>query len=1181
MANAKSIRSEVEFPPLLNLQEDRPRIASDFRSVEHNNAPYINGMLTPLWKKEYEFTNRPVYDYKNSRYEVKDGWLTKDGEDLFQIENKHFEKEDVTEEYNKYMAFDLDVDDQLAYMEWNKGLNSAKLVYGNSVLDTGPLYANGVILTARVRCFNNGNGQKECVGVIAYEVDTTQKIAYIETLHSKVEKHDLVWYFTQPKPDASIAFKKETIQILSPSPVINICPLKNDSVGVSLVSNYGDVLFTRVEGFYTFIHWNEDSSNSIHWGQDLLPQSGSATETIKKYQIANFAFDVPSTSMIDYVDIYMRDGVWYFASNPDSVVPDSVSIYFTPIYLPNQKVTYDGKEYQMYRAKRYSNRISFTSFVDNTYGKEIYVTVSFSDGTISEKTKFVDNVASMTHKSYSWYNSKIRVDKIDIDFGGTIYSTNSISNYSIIQETSPETISASYVVAPNVFLDNGNMYSFYTIPSAPEFLESLENEAKAQPMVLPENCLIIESGTLNSFDTSNHTYSVNAIEAHLTNSFCPYPRENSIAVGQNFWNSSIKFASKGIRSPYEIYVAKTAAETISESVKYTEYSNSNCSDMLYYAGTCPRNDQKFYKYASNNSEDVAWFNPGGFRAPLKNGTPWNILYYVDSTGAVAVQGVSYSKYDDAMGTLVTPFASPAKVQYIAGGKNSVIFVDGHERIYKITIKDGAQISSIFDNHYIIVNTTSYWNMWDAQRIRKFHYATDYNNRAKIGYTRSVYRANAAKLYTLLRSRKMASAINPNYSVLPRLPVSSVIPGANALAHWVFPKDYVSNIHVYNSICDEARETQPIDIFCQGEDASDVSVMYTASVKPYVSGNQIYRDSNLELTSYTDSKAILAVADILSKFIDGAGNHSLIVEGSSKYVLTYNNQNKPTFLYSLVTGIDVDDVKWFFVIQGQYYAVIGEKLYAMIYSNGMISQSDAIVDVRDLKFVGNTPAIAFFVNPYTKQVYSFTGDANLQSIFSAGKYNFQFTVPEKELKHFYDESTQSIYMCTDEGLLVFGPDNTYCLEDYKDVHEIVFVDGDIHIIENNGKETILRYYHDRDGYDPLQIELETSFWGLGADESTSIDRWSVTLYDTEHKEQDVYLQVRTLTNVSTQTEEKKLHINANDWDKYTHSVLVNFTPALIKGQGIRLTIKTISNIQKIVTHVMDNKTSQPTNSKFNI
>ena len=1174
MANAKAIRSEVEFPPLLNLQEDRPRIASDFRSVEHNNAPYINGMLTPLWKKEYEFTNRPVYDYENNRYEVDGNWLTKNGEDLFQVEDKHFEKTDVTEEYNKYMAFDLDIDDQLAYMEWNTGLNSAKLIYGNSVLDTGPLYANGVILTARVRCFNNGNGQKECVGVIVYEVGTTQKVAYLEVLHSKVEKHDLVWYSTKPKTDASAAFEKAPVPVLNPSPIINICPLKNDSVGVSLVSNYGDVLFTRKEGFYTFIHWNEDSSNSMHWGQDLLPQSGSTTETIKKYNISNFTFGSSNVSLVDYIDVYKRDDVWYYVSNPDDVVPDSDSIYFAPTYLPGQKVLYNDKEYQMYRAKRNTNKIAFSSFVDNTYGKDVYVTVTFSDGTTSAKTQFVGGMASITHENNSWYGSKLRVDNIDIEFDGTTFSTDDIYNYSIIQEISPEVVSASYIVAPNVFLDNGNMYSFYTIPSAPE-------DKAEQTMTLPDNCLIIESGTLNAFDTTNHTYSVNAIEAHLTNSFCPYPRENSIAVGQNFWNSSIKFASNGIRTPYDIYIAKTAAETISESVKYTEYSNSNCSDMLYYAGTCPRNDQKFYKYATNNSEDVAWFNPGGFRAPLKNGTPWNILYYVDSTGAVAVQGVSYSKDSEAMGTLVTPFASPAKVQYIAGGKNSVIFVDGHERIYRIDIKDGAEISSIFDNHYIIVNTTSYWNMWDAQRIRKFHYATDYNNRAKIGLTRSKYRSENAKFYTLLRSRQMASAINPNYSILPRLPVSSVIPGAIALAHWLSSEVYVENIHVYNSICEEGRETQPIDIFCQGADSSNAAVMYVASVKPYVSGNQIYRDSNLELTSYTDSKAILAVADILSKFIDGAGNHSLIVEGSSKYVLTYNNQNKPTFLYSLVSGIDVDDVKWFFVIQGQYYAVIGEKLYAMIYSNGMISQSDAIVDVRDLKFVGNTPAIAFFVNPYTKQVYSFTGDANLQSIFSAGKYHFQFTVPEKELKHFYDESTQSIYMCTDEGLLVFGPDNTYCLEDYKDVHEITFVDGDIHIIENTGKETILRYYHDRDGYKPLQIELETSFWGLGAGEITSINQWDVVLYDIEHKEQDVTVQVRSLTDVSVQAEEKKVHINANDWDKYTHSVLVRFVPKLQKGKGIRLTVKTISNIQSIVPHVMDNKTSQPSNSKFSI
>lgn len=189
--------------------------------------------------------------------------------------------------------------------------------------------------------------------------------------------------------------------------------------------------------------------------------------------------------------------------------------------------------------------------------------------------------------------------------------------------------------------------------------------------------------------------------------------------------------------------------------------------------------------------------------------------------------------------------------------------------------------------------------------------------------------------------------------------------------------------------------------------------------------------------------------------------------------------------------------------------------------------------------------------------------------------------DKNIQFWYDKGTQSIYIATDEGLLVFGPDNTYCLENFRNVADIEFVDGDIHIIESTGKETTLRYYHDRDGYEPLQIEFETEFWGLGADQITSIDRWSVTLYDPEHREQDIFFGIRTLTDVSTKAEEKKMHINANDWDEYTHSVLVHFTPSLIKGQGLRFSMKTVATIQKIVPSVQDNKAPTPTNSKFSI
>lgn len=1169
--NQKALRQEVELPPLLNLQEDRPHVASDFRSAEHNNAPYINGMLLPLWKKEYDFTNRPVYDYENNKYEIKNGWLTRNDKDLFPIDDRHFEREDVTEEFSNYLAYDFDNNGTIAKLEWNTGNNSVKFTYGNWVYESGGLFSNGVVLASRVRVIYNSNGQAMPIGILVYESNGWQAVFYMDYLHQQFHIQTINWYNTQPKTDPNATFSKYEVSMPSPSIMINISPLLTNSVGVSLVSNYGEVLFTRKEGFYSFLYY--EGANAMYWGQNILPADGSSTEVIRNYIHTNFIFSQQNSSTPEYFNVYRRDNKWYYVNDPATEVPDSTDIAFNPKYIPNQTFEYEGQTYSVYQAVRYYNRILFKSFIDNDQGRTINATVHFSDGYTGTGTYAYNNMV-IDHTYVYWTSITVRANNIDIDYGGApYYVANPTKQFTITTEIAPSTVQAAHIVAPNVFLDNGNMYSFYTIPSASEVLS-------AQPMTLPNDCLIIESGKLTWFDASSQRYGFEVIESHITNPYCPFPRENSICVGQNFWNSSTKFASNGCRTPYDMYVAKTASETFDANVKFTEYSNSNTSDMLYYAGTCPKNEFKFFKYATNNSEDVAYFNPGGFRAELKGGTPWQILYYVDSTGAVAVQGISYAENGNKMGTLVTPIDSPAKVQYIAGCPNFVIYTDGHNKIYKVSIKSGAQISSIFDNKYIIVNTPSFWNIWDEQRGRKYHYATDYNNRVKEGLDRNSYRTNNNWFFTELKSRQYVTAINANYNVLPRLPVSSILPGAIALCHFIGSDHYPYNIRPYQSECDEAREVQAIDIFAQYEDATDASVKYVLSIKPYQTGPQIFRESNLEQTSYSDTKAILAVVDILSKFIDGAGNHSLVVEGTSKYVLNYNNQNKPTFLYSLVSGIDVDDVQWFFVLQGQYYAVIGEKLYAMIYSNGLISQSDAIVDIRDMKYVGNTPAIAFFVNPYTKQVYSFTGDANLQKIFDAGKYHFQWAHPEKELKHWYDESTQSIYIATDEGLLVFGPDNTYCLEDYKDVVDIEFVDGDIHIIEND-KETTIRYYHDRDGYETAQTYIETSFWGLGANEITSIDRWQITLYDPEHREQDVFLQVRTLTDVSTQSEEKKLHINASDWDKYTHSALVSFTPKLIKAQGIRLSIKTIAGIQKIVPHVADQKTSTPTNSKFSI
>lgn len=1153
--NQKAIKQQIEFPPLINLQEDQPAVHNDFRSVERINAPYLNGMLTPLWHSEYEYTNKPVWDFENNRYEIINGWLTKNGENLFTVNNEHFKKEDVTEEYNKYLSFDFDNDGNLAKLEWDTGTNTVSLTY-NNVTISQQLFVSGVILTSRVRCIDN-----TAIGVIIYEVNNSVFMAYLNTAKNRKVVKTVTWCTTTPKTASNTnAFVNTAITIKNPNPVINIANPLSNVYAVSLVSNYGEVLYTRTEGYYTFV----DNNGTYIDGTSWAASGGSSTETIRNFQYTNFIFSNKSNSGYSQFQVYYRNEKWYYVSSPETEVPNYSDPNFTTIIMPGEYISYNDVPYQIYKTVLYTNNIIFIVNVDDLHNNSASVSVTLSNGN-SYTATFVNNSANISESEQSWIQENLIITSCVITYNGNDYIVNDVyKQYLITEELAPTTVSANYITAPQVFLDNGNLYSWYTIPQAASTSDS-------QPIALPANTLLVESASLSAISGNNYTF--NTIEAHLVNATTVNGRSNSICVDQNFWNSSLKM-SVGIRAPYNIYVAKTGSDAYSANVKYTEYSNSNCSDMLYYTGTVPYNEYLFFPTATAGSQDIAWFNPGGFRAPLKGN--WNLLYYVDPVGSVAIQGLSYSEDNNKMGTLVTPLDSISDTAYISASNNFMVYCDRDNRYWKISIEEGVELSSIFDNHYIIVNTTSYWNMWDSEKDRKFHYATDYNNRTKFGFTRTEYRAIYNSFFIQPEGRrKWATAVNPNYNILPRLPVTSIIPGTVSLGLTL--DNIVPYLHAYSSSADEAREVQAIDCYWQGTNTTDTSCKYIASIKVFANGTQIYRDGNIVDSVWNSGTSIILIADIFSKFINGAGNNDFIIENNAKYPLIYNSQSKPTFLYNFVSGVESEGAKWFFVIQGQYYAVIGEKLYAMIYNNGYISQSDAIVDIRDMKYVGNTPAIAFFVNPYTKQIYSFTGDANLQQIFDASKFSFELV--NDEITHWYDESTQSIYIKTNKGLLVFGPQNTYLLEDFKDTTDIEFTKGDIHIV--GSKVDTLRYYHDVEAYEDLPIEIETSFYGIGNNESTSIDRWNITLYDTEHREQDVELQVRSLTDVSTQSETKKLHINANDWDKWSHSILLSYSPKLIKGQGIRLSVKSHSAIQKIVPHIMDNSTGTATKGKFEI
>ena len=356
------------------------------------------------------------------------------------------------------------------------------------------------------------------------------------------------------------------------------------------------------------------------------------------------------------------------------------------------------------------------------------------------------------------------------------------------------------------------------------------------------------------------------------------------------------------------------------------------------------------------------------------------------------------------------------------------------------------------------------------------------------------------------------------------------------------------------------DIQPIDIY-YGK-IGDTTATYKYSLYPY---NVYDRRFRLELdnTTYAVSTSLLSPS-LLSEYIAGSGNHDMIQDGDYAYVLYYYGQ-QPYFLYTLTSEPAlVGKSSHFFVIQGQYYAFMNNKIYAMVYSNGTITQQDAIADAKGMVFLGNNTQIAFFYSPSERQIYSFTGDAILQSIWNASKI--------KEIrsnKHFYDELTQSIYVPTDFGLLVFGQKNNWLFEQWTNVTNVQTTSDGVTHITNNGITTDLVYYY-KEGYEVLPVDLETSFYGLGSNEYTGIDRWDITLFDNNHLKRDSYITVgvRSLTDITVKSEEKTYKITPGMYDTWSDSVLIRYVPKLQKGQGIRLYLKTPLTIQKIVPHIQD-------------
>lgn len=1166
--NAKAQRQEMQWPPLLNMSDNRPAIHNNFQSAERINAPFVNDMVTPHYKKEVKTEYKTTFDKYDNKYDIHDGALYKNDEKLFDVDNRKFVQEDVTNQYNKYLAFDYDDEGNLASLVHN-GNNSFSISYKDTTFNTPILFINGAVLATRVRCikgrpitvivYNNSN--KLYMGFY----DGTRFMQPAITWCTQV--HKAYWdsgkaVIVTPDTLASQRNLYPGISISKVNPLIQISNPLGNYFAVSIASNYSEQLNTTSEAYYTFI--TDVSTGQYMDGPWCKPQQGNIWASVEQYLTDDFIFtDSSSVTNRKSYQLYQdEEGNWLDVNTRQPPAEDTEGM--EPEYT-GTTIPIDGVNVPVYTASY--NTVNYTysckAQIQSGHAYKYYVKIEGAaelEQTLDVRNnQSTDAVVTKSGWGLSLGNVTLTQKIIDTNDNNKEYDITNTS-LQITQTKVIENSPVGWVIAPNFFLDDGSMRAWYTIKEWDSAMTGIgwfpiENYiAYNYPNGMN---VIVESGQLTGVNFTTGTYSFNYTDFfRVSGEWNCVPRNNCISVGQNFWSSSTMLCSIQNLTPLMKYVNQLSGDyNYSYTKKYTSYSVSNTTGMRFYAGVEPNSDYKFYKTATAGYEDVAWFNTGGFRSKATRGN-WNILYYSSVDSVSDIEGLSWSENENMMGTLVAPWSKVDSSFYIVFTDDFMIYKNTDGRIIKVSIEEGNDLRSEFNNTFIIVNTTSYWNCYDVENQKKYHYATDYNNRLKFGMPRALWTDWwSYNLWIPKDSIQTASSVNAVFDSISKDSITSIQEPASSYSYF-----WSNYFDAYQSQCpiEGQEDVQKIEVFYQDATGSSNLNFYKFSIVPRSIITQV-RDPNL-VNYYYKSASTNYSPDIFAKYINGAGNNDFIKEGKAAYPITFNNFGRPAFVF-VVTG-EALDVEAFFVIQGQYYAVMNEKIYALSYMNGYIQNQDAVIDVRGMKFVGNTPEIAFFWSEKKKAFYSYTGDGILQQIFDATKYSLEMF----SFKYYYDETVQSIWIPTTAGLLCFGAKNTYLMEDIVDVENVIFTENYTYIVHKNGY-TILTYFYE-DDFEPVPIELETSFYGVGNNEVSTIDRWQITLYDERHPKVDVKLSVRSITDVTVKAEEKVFHIGESDWDKWSHSILLSYSPKLIKGQGIRLYIETPVAIQKIVPHVAD-------------
>jgi hypothetical protein len=295
---------------------------------------------------------------------------------------------------------------------------------------------------------------------------------------------------------------------------------------------------------------------------------------------------------------------------------------------------------------------------------------------------------------------------------------------------------------------------------------------------------------------------------------------------------------------------------------------------------------------------------------------------------------------------------------------------------------------------------------------------------------------------------------------------------------------------------------------------------------------------LSFPANTDNN-IMYSPSIFSEFTQ-FGNDVFIKEGANAYQLIKEGSES---VMSYYLGTLIENLEDIFILQGQYYAIIDKQIFNVQFSGGVVQSLSFVVSVENLQFCGNSAYQAYFFSKTNRCIYVFTGANILNQLQLVDKISEIYAYK-------YNQSTQSIILLTDMGIIVSSNLGMYLIEDFTP-DDVFFYDKGV-VFVSDSELTYLQYY-EADGFDKQNIELETCFYGVSNETVSVNDCLYIRLFSEEHEEGEIKISATTLANTGRKTEETTFKITSNDWDKMTHSLYLRYQPKTQRGLGVSFSI----------------------------